>query len=536
MHRRNTISIFFKPLIFVLAFCSTLSILGQNMNISNGNVFDGEPYLAVNPNDSEHIVIAWMSWINITNQFQIKTSTSFNAGLTWSIPALLPHIESNYSSADPCLDFNKNGDVFLSYIDFTGTTPPVTGGVYLAKSEDGGLSWAPANEVIHSTFDGDKWPLDRPWMVIDPSSSGDSTVIYITTFNLNRTLPSFNPYLSVSDNGGQSFQSNILDTQGWRAGNFNPFPMCSPAVNEEGTFFGIYPSFAPIQSPSFNLLFVKSSDQGVILEHNLALTQDFPPNVTDYPFAKKGSLLLSDPSDNDHLALILLGADFGNLDVFFSESYDAGLTWSSPIKINDDPINNDRMQDLIWGDYDNDGDLVVSWRDRRNASNNSFQSSSEIWASYKLKDSSNFSSNFPITNESVLFDPVLERSGNDFMTIKLQEDVLYATWGDTRSGQLNIWFQSMTIGGQIISSQQVSPFQQINVEIYPNPAQDRLTINGEDIKTISVYNTNGKLIEKLTIGSKQESVELNTKNFLPGPYFLQINTKKGIITKQFIIG
>ena len=80
----------------------------------------------------------------------------------------------------------------------------------------------------------------------------------------------------------------------------------------------------------------------------------------------------------NHLDLI-----HGDIDVFLRESMDEGKTWSNATRINDDPISNNRMQDLIWGDFDSDGDLIVSWRDRRNGTDSTFQTDSEIWATFR---------------------------------------------------------------------------------------------------------------------------------------------------------
>jgi hypothetical protein len=54
-------------------------LLAQNTNISNGFVFDGEPYLAINPNNPQHMVVAWMGF-KMSNQIVIKTKVSFNGG------------------------------------------------------------------------------------------------------------------------------------------------------------------------------------------------------------------------------------------------------------------------------------------------------------------------------------------------------------------------------------------------------------------------------------------------------------------------
>ena len=48
---------------FVLLSFSFLISNGQDQNISNGTIFDGEPYIAINPTNSQHLVIAWMSFV-----------------------------------------------------------------------------------------------------------------------------------------------------------------------------------------------------------------------------------------------------------------------------------------------------------------------------------------------------------------------------------------------------------------------------------------------------------------------------------------
>ena len=201
-----------KNFLILIVLILGINAKGQNVNISRGNVFDGEPFLAINPNNSQHMVIAWMGWVNLTNRFQIKIKTSFDGGQTWSPQTNLPHAVSGYSSADPCLEFDHLGNVFVSYIDFTGVNPPVTGGVYISKSIDGGLTWGTSTVVITTSYDGTKWPIDRPWMAIDNSTGPHQGNIYITSFNLNRLNPPFNPYLSVSYDNGSTFSSKYADT------------------------------------------------------------------------------------------------------------------------------------------------------------------------------------------------------------------------------------------------------------------------------------------------------------------------------------
>ena len=522
-----------KKITLLLMLFISSTTFGQNQNISNGNVFDGEPYLAINPNNDQHIVVAWMGWIDFSNKIQIKVKTSFDGGSTWSATSELPHTVNGYSSADPSVAFNQRGEVFVCYIDFNGTTPPVTGGVYICKSTDGGLTWNAPIEVINTSFDGTKWPIDRPWMVIDKSTGPYQGYIYVSSMNLNRTNSPFNPYLSVSTDGGNTFTTSYLDTTDYLAGSINPLPMCSPTVSSTGVFYGAYPSYVLIQSLFPQVFLAKSTDGGRSLTHSKVLTSNSITNIGNYPLAKKGALLISDPSDASHLAYIYLNATHGDLDVFFIESYNDGASWTNPLRINDDPIGNNRMQDLVWGDFDIDGDLIISWRDRRNGSDSTYQTQSEIWASYRNKDSIQFEPNFRLTNQTVAYDSVLENAGNDFMCIKMQNDTLSAAWGDTRDGKLNIWFQRAATNGKVLSVKQISSEDVPEIFVYPNPATSVLFVEGKNLKKITVQDINGRelLSQPNVIKNK---IQVNLENYPSGTYSIYIETTKGTFTHKII--
>lgn len=515
-----------KNFLVVIVLAISIAAQGQNVNISNGNVFDGEPFLAVNPSNSQHIVIAWMGWVNLANRFQIKIKASLDGGQTWSAQTNIPHTIAGYSSADPCVAFDHLGNVFVSYIDFTGTTPPVTGGVYLSKSIDGGLTWATPTEVITTSFDGSKWPIDRPWMAIDKSAGPNQGNIYITTFNLNRLNPPFNPYLSVSSDQGNTFSSRYADSTNWLAGSLNPLPICFPAVSSDGVLYLSYPSYVLSQSLYTQSFLGVSEDGGNSLSHKLIITNNPPAQLGDYPLAKKGSPLISDPSDPMHLAYILLSAETGDLDVYLTETYDGGDSWSTPQRVNDDPIQNNRMQDLVWADFDNDGDLVISWRDRRNGADSTFQANTEIWAAFRSKDSLTFAPNFQITSQSITHDTDMEEAGNDFMCIQLQDDTLSAAWSDPRDGELNIWFQRMNTAGIVLSASLIASDKVPAVHIYPNPSAAEITIEGEQIQSIELYDLTGKLVISKEAHNAR-AVDVHIDELPPGSYVVQVHHRYG---------
>ncbi len=82
--------------------------------------------------------------------------------------------------------------------------------------------------------------------------------------------------------------------------------------------------------------------------------------------------------------LYLAWPDFsnGDGDIFFSRSVDGGLTWSPPIRVNQDPTGNglDQWAPSMMVD-DATGEIVITYYDRRNDPGNTL---SEVWASKSL--------------------------------------------------------------------------------------------------------------------------------------------------------
>ncbi len=436
---------------FFLPFC----VFAQNQNLSAGLVFDGEPYIAINPNNSQHMVVAWMGY-KWQEYIVIKTKVTFDAGQNWSVTNSISHVNPVYGSADPSLEFDNNGNLFLCYIDYSAALD--SGAVYVVKSTDGGLNWLNPIEVIDAHADAGKYPIDRPWISVDNSSGVNDGVIYITTMNPNvfgPLPPPYNPYFTFSNDGGNSFSNwRYLDTINYLSGSLISQPMPTHCVSKNGTFHSIYPSYVPSQSLYAQYILASSTSLGSSFNYNVVLQSS--TGLTD-TLMKKGYLLIDNPANENHLVFIFLSVMFGDEDIVMSESFDEGISWTSPIRINDDILGNGKMQDLVWADFDSDGDLVITWRDRRNSSANGYQTESEIWGAVRWKDSTNFSPNFSITSQQVTYDSVLAESGNDFMCVAVENDTLNAVWGDTRSGKLNIYFQRMSLqSGSVTSISNIS--------------------------------------------------------------------------------
>lgn len=506
----------------------------QNQNISDGIIFEGEPYLAINPFDSKHIIVSWMGYIDLSNRIQIKTQSSFDGGESWSETVSLPHFVEGYTSADPSIDFTASGDAFICYVDFTGIlSNPIEGALLVSKTEDGGLSWSTPVEAVNINVDAPRRPIDRPWMIIDRSSGPNNGNIYITTMNASGASLPWHPYVSISRDGGSTFEWKELDGPNWLSGNIISQPMPSPDIGSDGVLHAIYPSYAFLQDLTPKYILASSADGGQSFKYENVFAS-FATVTGGFDDAKKAQLCRVNPADPQHIILVYLDSSNDELDVYMTETKDAGATWNTPFRLNDDPVGNNRMQDLLWADFDLDGDLVVSWRDRRNGTDSLFNTATEIWATYRNKDSLAFAPNFQITSQSIQHEEILEGSGNDFMSIKMQDDTLHAVWGDPREGTLKIWYQSMTLEGSTVSISELGSHVNPSISIYPNPSTSLLHLKGEDIESVRVYDITGKLLINKALSRPVDTLELNISQQSSGTYIVEVRTSKGLLSKKII--
>lgn len=73
-----------------------------------------------------------------------------------------------------------------------------------------------------------------------------------------------------------------------------------------------------------------------------------------------------------------------------------------------------------------------------------------------------------------------------------------------------------------------------NLSVYPNPAMDEVNISASGmINKVKILNNMGQLVFNQIVN--QAELKINTRNFLKGIYYLEIQTDKGISTEKLII-
>ncbi|MDB5282667.1 MAG: hypothetical protein JWO06_1742, partial [Bacteroidota bacterium] len=336
----------------------------NNIDVSGGSVFEGEPYLAVNPTNPQNMVAAWMGFaLGGIPRVAIKTKTSFDGGNTWGNLVVHPHGGATLHSADVSMAFRKDGTVFIAYIDSRQT--PDTGYIYVQHSSDGGNTWSAPVKVWDINEDLAKEPMDRPWLVVDNSNTANAGILYITTKPAPWIAPPNRPYIKYSADSGQTWSTyRYVDSTGYLVGNTIAAPMGTPTVTADGAVCIAYPSYLPSQSLFAQVIMAKSYNRTIGFDYHVIYSGI--PGTLDSNY-KLGDHFTSNPSNPNQLALAAVINQHGDADIYVASTNDGGTNWNSYVRVNDDSISNGVGQDLVWAQYATNGDLLVTWRDRRNS-------------------------------------------------------------------------------------------------------------------------------------------------------------------------
>ncbi|MEI7803477.1 MAG: exo-alpha-sialidase, partial [Bacteroidota bacterium] len=458
----------------------------------------------------------------------IKTRASFDGGNSWSTVNTLPHFGIGFGSADVSMAFDKNGLLFISYIDYKQA--PDSGGIYVARSFNGGLDWDTPSKAFDMYDVANKRPIDRPWLVVDNSNTANSGTLYITTKPAPWISPPNRNYFKVSSDSGYTW-TTIANVDGGThlVGNLIPQPMAAPATTQNGNFCAAYPSYVSSQNPLPAYYLASSSDKGQTFNYTTIIAATVAPLDTNLKSAYR---LAANPIDSNKMIFLIPNASNGDVDIMALHSNTGGQTWSSLIRVNDDVIANGKDQDMVWAAYNEQGNLVVTWRDRRNSIANGFWNAGyDFYYATSTDNGQTFSANHKLTSQFVAFDSILTQSGNDIMGCVYNNDTLCTVWGDTRDGKMNIYFAKTIVSTNTTVGKYLLDGKESAWNIFPNPTNNQLTVSvSQEIigKQMTLFDASGKKIIVSVVNKR--TMDLETKDLARGIYFLKIDNE----VKQFV--
>ncbi len=496
-----------------------------NQQLSKGLIFEGEPYLAINPTNPQNVVVAWMSFKLIGNPVTIETRTTMDGGSSWSDTLSLPHMNAKWQSADVSMAWRNDGVLFISYIDYLQDSDS-EGGVFVVHSTDGGRSFSAPVKAIDASEDTDI-SLDRPWIVVDNSASNGN--LYLCTKPAPwHPLPN-HAYFTRSTDGGLTWShETILDTLGYSALLVSA-PMGAPTVANDGTLSIAYPGLSLLNG-GFVLAQSHNGGQSFLRSY---ITRPVEDSV-EKDSIKGGFHLIADPANPKHLVFAWPDARDGDYDVFAIASFDGGATWTDTARVNDDKVDNGVVQDMVWPTFGSDGSLAIVWRDRRNGSTPGYASASDTYFSSSTDGGITWSRNQRLSDSTAPYNAALFNPGNDFLAGAIVHDSLFAAWSEVRDNRLIVNFAKSPLSEKdaVQHSGNVSTISEL--VIVPNPAEDNANLlfqlSSAGNCSLWLFDTRGVFVRSLfndVLSMGSHSVNVSTAGLANGDYVVDLRTPSG---------
>ncbi|OQX72458.1 MAG: hypothetical protein B6D61_13680 [Bacteroidetes bacterium 4484_249] len=498
-----------------------------NVNEQGENIVGdaaNEPSIAFDPTDPNKIAIGWRQFDNINNNFrQAGIGFSTDAGETWTFPGV---INPGVFRSDPVLDSDKEGNFY--YNSLTATEEDYWCDVY--KSEDGGESWDNGTYA----FGGDK-----QWMTIDKSGGDGSGNIYAF----------WNSYYSICEpdhftrsvDGGGSFEDCI---------SVPGYPIWgTTVVSGEGELYvcGLVwgENFIVAKSST-----AQNAGQPVIWDFSTSIDLNgelvgFGGYDCPNPSGLLGQTIITvdssgGPSHGNVYLLASVDPYTGQdpLDVMFTRSTDGGLTWSLPIKVNDD-IGTNAYQWLGTMSVAPDGRIDVVWLDTRDNPGTVW---SVLYYSYSLDAGNTWSENTPLTEA---FDPHVgwpqqEKMG-DYFDMYSDETGAHLAWANTFNGEQDVYYAYITPSTVGISNSRIQQ-DVVLYQNYPNPVRNstviRYRLAAKAHVSLKVFDMMGREVAVLVNEVQQagiSQVDFIVDDLENGVYYYRLDAGNYSETKKLLI-
>lgn len=331
----------------------------QVFNLTPAPGYFTEPAIAVNPSNPQQVLAVF--------QDNVHASYSQDAGRTW-LPAAGVDPKNYRVSGDVSTVFDNQGHAFVCYIAFDklGTFNywahgASRNGIFVRRSLDGGKTWEADHIPVAEQPTAAGIPFeDKPYIVADNTKSKFAGNLYIGWTRWRLTDSQM--VLSRSTDDGKTWSQPIeIDTHpGLPRDDNGAAEGFDGAVASDGTLYAIW-------SQDNDIMLTSSRDGGKTFSHARAIIHTAPIMfaIDTLDRANGFPQIGVDPKTN---RMYVTWSDYrnGDLDIFLSSSDDKGKHWTSPIRVNSDPIHNGVEQFFQWLAVDPaDSSVNVIFYDRR---------------------------------------------------------------------------------------------------------------------------------------------------------------------------
>ncbi len=495
-----------------------------------------EPVATFNPLNSSIIFVSAVTF-NVGTAFKSEgIYISTDGGYSWNGNDTCTGALITNHGGDPGVAITNSGRLILSHIGY------LFPGMYSNFSDNLGETWS-ANNVITSNQSEDKGTL-----AIDSSAqSSYNSRLYLTWVdyvNLPRTVQ-----CSISDDNGENWSQPL---------QINP----NPPTNSTGTSLTIssngmvYLCWAGNTSTSpyheDYIGFAKSSDGGATWDVNQNIIDmngiaGLLPEKSNIKVNGIPQIEIDNSGSIRNGWLYIITTEKNNPpagsdpDIILHRSTDGGVNWSQGIRVNQDPVNDGKIQYFPYLNIDDSGNLNILYYDDRNTTSDSAMvfinkstDGGDNWTEYEIKNTT-FKPK-PIAGGSAGYQ-------GDHIVLISRDNYLNAFWMADYSGIYQVW--SSVIDRNILGvKKQIdnTPASFKLYQNYPNPFNPttliKYTVGKESFVTLKIFDSLGREVKTL-VNKFQYPGEYEV-NFKPGSlstgiYFYILRSGNLQATKKMLL-
>lgn len=498
-----------------------------------------EPSIGINPKNINYLVAG----ANIN-----YVSYSTNGGTNWSVAYGLTN--SQYSVwGDPCIICDTNGVFYYFHLSNSVSPGYWIDRIVCQKSTNNGASFN--NPGSYTYFNSPK-EQDKEWACVDPRNNN----IYITwtqfdDYGVSTQTDSSNILFSKSTDGGNTWVNfgtatakRINKIGGDCYDSDNTVEGAVPCVGPNGE---IYVSWAgpKIRNSQFGIFFNKSTDEGTTWLNDPTYVCDQPGGwdymISGLQRSNGMPITCCDISNSPYRGNVYIGysdsAGSSDHDIKFVKSTNGGVTWSTPLRINNDAAGKEQFMPWMTVDQKN-GHIYFVFYDRRNYNN----TATDVYIARSTDGGNTF------TNIIISTSPFTPTSGTffgDYTNIVAHDGRVRPIWARLQ-GTLSVLTALIDFTTGTNTTSQNVPADFKLGQNYPNPFNPATTITysikEKTFVNLTVYNVVGKEVAVLANDVKQAgeysvNFDLSEYNIPSGVYFYKLTagnfteTKKMIVTK-----